>query len=194
MKLPYTCKDCGAVVANYLPCDCKKPRAIEILCKEIGIHFDRRMETFAMLRAFVSVLVSEISGEREVQSRITHLTGKPPTAESHEVLQRVYLLLGTTEPAAMVSRCAEVHDYINSVHSDEAYPTDHTIDMLSSCVSALRFGLEMPCNSRHAASAGQHVWKQKYGVRLFDSFTPEWEKSWMRQKFLEAMLLQIPTS
>ena len=80
----------------------------------------------------------------------------------------------------MIDEAAKVHDFIHSVSSDEDYPCDHLIDMLSSCVSAIRFGLEKPCFSRHAASAATHIWRHRYGVTLEDEFTYGWAKDWTR--------------
>lgn len=53
--------------------------------------------------------------------------------------------------------------------------------------SAIRFGLETPCRSRHAAHAAQHVWQQIYGISLFDSHTPGWQREWARSKMIAAL-------
>lgn len=172
---------------NYDPDRKKGP--VEILCKEIGYHFDRRMETVEMLVAFVQVLVSHIALMRAMQAQLAGVTGNSPSADSEAVLGRVLDMLNLKHRDALITRCSEVHEFIHQVAPDEAYPCDHLIDMLSSCVSAIRFGLEYPCMSRHASSAGQHIWKHVYGIRLFDSFTPAWEKDWLRAQLREAILL-----
>jgi hypothetical protein len=88
----------------------------------------------------------------------------------------------------MIASAALVHNLCHELNPEDAYPTNHTIDMLSSCASAIRFGLEKPCRSRHAADAAGHIWKQRYGLRLFDSFTPAWQKDWTRVQLQEAIL------
>ena len=97
-------------------------------------------------------------------------------------------MLALKNRQALIDGAAEVHSFIHEVEGSEDGPCDHLIDMLSSCVSAIRFGLEKPCHSRHAAAAASHIWKHLYGVSLFDSFTPEWEKDWARAQLQEAIL------
>lgn len=167
-----------------------EPGAVEILCKEIGFRYERGMETPAMLVAFTRVLVGEVEEMREWMGHTTKLTGKAPSVESGNVLARVKTMLDAPDTKALLISAAAAHDYIHSVHSDEDYPTDHFIDMLSSCVSAVRFGLEMPCHSRHAASAAQHIWRLRYGVTLHDSFNSAWENDWARAMLTRAILLQ----
>lgn len=162
---------------------------IEILCKEIGFRFDPRMETDAILVSLVRVLVDEVATIREFAVGIVGLTGKMPSNDSGEVLQCVVkMLLSDASRAALIGQSAATHDFIHEAYPDDTYPADHLIDMLSSCVSAIRFGLERPCHSRHAAEASNHIWKHKYGVSLFDSFTPAWQKDWARAMLQEAIL------
>lgn len=189
MKLPRTCEHCGSSVTHYGQCECQKPRAVEILCKEIGYRFDKRMETPATLAAFVKVLVSQVDDIRRHHRFMANHGGPPPTAEADETFNRVHLIFGQTTIDGLIKFAAEAHDYIHTVHSDEG-PCDHLIDMLSSCVSAIRFGLEIPCHSRHASEAAGHIWKHLYGVRLFDSYTSAWQHDWTRSKLQEAILLQ----
>lgn len=171
----------------------RKPGAVEILCKEIGVHFDERTETSAVLVAFVRVLVGQVDEMRAWRGHLSNLIGKEPSAESGNVLARVKSMLDAPDDKAMILSASCAHDYINEVCPEDMYPTDHFIDMLSSCVSAVRFGLEYPCNSRHAAAAASHIWKHRYGVSLFDSFTPAWEKDWARAQFRSAILSLVPT-
>lgn len=169
---------------------------VQILCREIGFRFERRMETTALFIAFVAALVEVIEEMREGQVRLSFLLkphlGAPPTYpapsdNSGEVMSRVKTLLADA-PTHIIAAAAEVHNFIHEVMPEDTYPTDHYIDMLSSCVSALRFGLERPCNSRHAAEAANHIWGRRYGVSLFDSFTPSWQKEWARAQLQAAML------
>ena len=164
---------------------------IEILCKEIGFRFDRRLETAEMLVAFVSTLVEHVGQMRWIKQQCTSMGGAAPSTDSEEVLKRVRQMLSTNDHESLIPKAAEIHEHIHRVAPDDMEPADHLIDMLSSCVSAIRFGLEKPCHSRHAAEAAQHVWKQLYGIRLFDSFTPNWEKEWIRAQFQAAIVARL---
>lgn len=166
---------------------------IEILCKEIGFRFDKRLETTEMLVSFVSVLVGQIARMRDIREQIADLTiDGGPSADSGKVLKRVLHMLTTNNPSLLIKRAESIHRLIHRVAPDDAYPCDHLIDMLSSCVSAIRFGLEKPCQSRHAANAAQHVWKHLYGISLFDGFTPNWEKEWIRAQLQDAIIARLP--
>lgn len=160
---------------------------VAILCKEIGYHFDERLESEIIFLGFVAVLVSHVSHMRQMATRLTKVTGKIPSLDSAEVLLRVERLLSARTPQ-IVEQAAEIHNFIDEVAPDDMYPCDPLIDMLSSCVSAVRFGLTPPCNSRHAAEAASHVWQRLYGVSCMDSLTPNWEKDWARAQMQEAIL------
>lgn len=162
------------------------------LCEEIGFPFDPRLERVDLFVAFVGELVREVEERRDMAARIAHVTGKPPSEGSAEVLALATAMLKAQGVAELRERASAVHDASWRLNPDDAYPTDHLIDMLSSCASAIRFGLESPCRSRHAADAAQHVWKQVYGVSRFDSLTPAWEKDWARQKLASAILSLLP--
>lgn len=165
---------------------------IEILCKEIGFRFDKRLESVDMLVAFVSELVSHVASMRSIDEQLKDvLTSGGPSEDSERVLKRVLHMLTTNKPDLLKKRAASIHLLIHRVAPDDMYPCDHLIDMLSSCVSAIRFGLEIPCHSRHAADAAQHVWKRVYGISLFDSFTPAWEKEWARAQLQNAIIARM---
>ncbi len=173
------------------PTNRREKGPVEILCKEIEWRgfFDRRMETQNIFISFVDVLVSNIAEMRETAATIAPiLTGKPPSDDSATVLVKVGALLTLGERDKMIAYAAEVHNFIHEVAPDDAYPCDHLIDMLSSCVSAVRFGLEKPCHSRHAAEAASHIWKQRYSIRLFDDFTSAWQRDWTRAQLQKAIL------
>lgn len=191
MKLPPTTPEQSEHLEKLLG---RKRGPMEILCQEIDFHFDIRMETTAMLVAFVKVLVSQVDEDRHMQRHLAHLTGKPPTEATDEAFNLTHLMLGQTEPEGLKKHAAEVHAFCDHANPEDAYPTNHMIDMLSSCASAIRFALEIPCHSRHAAAAANHIWKHRYGVRLFDQYTSAWQHDWTRQMLHRAMLLQIPTS
>jgi len=168
-----------------------QPGPVEMLCKEIGQRFEPGMETVAMLRAFVAVLVGQVDEKRGWQQATAHLTSSAPSANAQEAINLAMHMLGASDPEQLKLRAAEVHAFCSLNNPDDAYPTDHLIDMVSSCASAIRFGLEKPCRSRHAAAAAQHIWRIVYGIGREDSLTPAWEKEWARTMFQRAMLLQI---
>lgn len=168
-----------------------RPGPVEILCKEIGARFEPDMETVAMLRAFVSVLIGQVDEMRHWQQATAHLTQKAPTADAVEAISLARLMVGQSDPEKLIERAKAVHDFCHVANPDEAYPTDHLIDMISSCASAIRFGLEIPCHSRHAAAAAHHIWEKRYGMKLSDSISPSWGHDWARIMLGRAMLLQI---
>ncbi len=53
----------------------RKKGPVELLCKEIGFRFDKRLEQADLLVSFVSVLVSQIARMRDVSD----MTGKIPS-------------------------------------------------------------------------------------------------------------------
>jgi hypothetical protein len=160
---------------------------IEILCKEIGFRFDRHLEQPSIFIAFVGVLIDRIAEMREMQVAIGGITGSHPSEQSGVVLQAAREIFEVS-PTEMTERAAALHGYIDLVApEDDPAPCDHLIDMVNSCVSAIRFGLETPCRSRHAAEACGHIWRHLYGVTLEDDFTPNWKKDWARAQLQQAI-------
>jgi hypothetical protein len=175
-------------------CRPESPGPVEILCREIRYPFTQELEQPSVLIAFVRVLVGEISDMvtwRSVISRGFSEEGFG-TLEATRPLDAVKALLEQfpMPPGNREQMCAELHNGL--LYTPDAGPCNHLIEMLSSCVSAIRFGLEMPCHSRHAAAASDHIWKHKYGVRLFDGCTSDWQKDWARRKLTEALQVSTP--
>lgn len=173
--------------------------SVEILCREIGFQFSPGMENPRLLIAFVRRLAIEVAEMRWQQGAIAaRIGGDAPSGGSGELLDKVLDMLNGDDVVAMVGQCAELHDLAHCLKPEDAYPTDHLIDMLVSCVSAIRFGCDpgrWGVGSRHAAEAAQHVWGQRYGVALFDQHTPRWENDWARNKLQEALIaLAFPPS
>jgi hypothetical protein len=164
--------------------DSKEKGAVQILCEEIGATYIEKMESVDVLVAFVSVLVDEIDGMMGISRQIQHLTDEKVSVGAEEALKCVkdLLLVKGRKDLIKASESAHRVTYV----SDDG-PCDHNIDMLSSCVSAIRFGLEIPSMSRHAAEAANHIWKFRYGVSLFDRHSSGWSKEWSRSKFYEAL-------
>ena len=166
----------------------KQQGPVEILCKEIGFRFDDRLETVQVLVAFVSVLVDHIADERWMKNAISAYTGKLPTDASEEAVRRTREMLTCTDRESLIKTAEAVHSFIDEASPGDDDPCDHLTDMLNSCVSAVRFGLEQPCRSRHAAEAANHVWERLYGISRFDEYTGAWEKDWARAQFEKALI------
>lgn len=166
--------------------------AIEILCKEIGYPFDKRLERVEVLVAFVLVLVEHIGDMARTQASLAGIAASvvAPSEECLTVHSRVLATLEFRTRARLIEEAAKIHDFIHTFFDDEGVSgrTDHLTDMLSSCVSAIRFGLETPCQSRHAASAANHVFDQLYDLRLEDKLSREWQKEWSRIQLAEVVL------
>jgi hypothetical protein len=160
---------------------------IRILCDEIGFRFDPRLESPRVLVAFVRELVSTVAQIRHIQQVTTFATSKPPSEGSERVLVACIAMLSSGTTESMVTEAAIIHDLCHELNPDEAYPADHLIDMLSGCASAIRFGLETPCHSRHAAEAARHIWGQYYGICVHDQFSGAWSKDWARAQMQEAI-------
>lgn len=163
---------------------------VRILCDEIGFPWDERLERTDLLVAFVSQLVDEIEHRRTMQEHVVKMGGKPPSAGSAQTLLRARAMLAEHDWDGLISAAAGLHAVCDELNPESSYPTDHLIDMCSSCASAIRFGLEecTGVSSRHVAAAAQHVWAQIYGVSLFDGNTPAWEKDWARKVLIRAMV------
>lgn len=155
---------------------------VEILCREINFPWDVRLERSAVLVAFAAELLTEIDGERSVMARVGEMVGTFPSDGSRHAIQAAWGMFAGGTDAERIARAAAVHDLCHELNPEGAHPTDHLIDMVSSIASAVRFGLQSPCASRHAAAAANHVWKRLYGVSCFDSMTAAWEKDWARSK------------
>jgi hypothetical protein len=180
----------GNVLVSGLPARRVKG-PVETLCDEIGFDFDHRLERSEVLVAFVRELVSELAREREMCEQLAKALPVPaPSAGSGEALALTLEMLAAETDAERIALAAKVHDACHRLNPEDAHPTDHAIDMLSSCASAIRFGLEdgRPIRSRHAADAAAHVWRQLYGINRADRYTQTWQHDWSRRKLLEAII------
>ena len=158
---------------------------VETLCNEIRYPFSAEMERLEILVSFTRALYFEVHDmfawhemirRTALQQRTSPEVAKA-FSEVRALLDNPYL---ETE-----KRSAALHNGI--LFQPDDGPCDRFIEMLSSIVSAIRFGLEHPHMSRHAAHAAQGIWAHKYGVRLFDECTSDWEKDWARRIMAKAL-------
>jgi hypothetical protein len=163
---------------------------VRLLCDEIGFSWHPRLERQDLFVNFVGELAAEVAHMRYMAETIAEHGGAPPSDASDVVLVLTQEMLALNDREALILAAAAIHDAAHELNPEDAYPTDHLIDMLSSCASAIRFGLETPCRSRHAASAANHVFDRLYGLRLHDHHVPEWQKGWAREK-LQAALVSL---
>lgn len=168
---------------------------VRVLCDEIGFPFSRALERSDVFVAFVRELVCEVSHKHEIAQHLERLGAAKASAGASEALSVAAAMFSATDDAARIAAAGRLHETCDRLNPESAYPTDHLIDMLSSCASAVRFGLERGkwgVGSRHAAEAANHVWKQVYGIGRFDRYTSGWEKDWARQKLIEALISLLP--
>lgn len=160
---------------------------VEILCEEIGFRFETRLESEVILVAFVREIVDSVADARDISVRLAvagAFQERAPAAASEDALAAAYAMLGANDLDGLIAGATRLH---NLVYQPEDGPCDHFLDMLSSCASAIRFGLESPCRSRHAAAAANHVWEQVYGVSRLDKHSARWRKAWARAKMQDAI-------
>lgn len=155
---------------------------MEILCSEIDFPWDRRLEREDVFVEFVRVLVGHVRDMRVMHDRVR---GGAPSLDSHQALVMADDMLTSIGRAEMIARAAAIHDQFIE-------PDDHLVDMVKSCASAIRFGLETSCRSRHAAEAAGHIWRRRYGLSLFDSHTPDWSHDWTRGQVQTAIINLLP--
>ena len=172
------------------------PGPVSILCKEIGFPFDRRLEREDVFVSFVRRLVGEVEDIIRTADALAEFTGKPSSEGAREVLGLALSMSSLDLGLSLSARtefAAAIHERSHQINPDDPrHSCDHAVDMLASCASAIRFGLERPCRSRHAADAASHVWKHVYGVSRFDGITPAWQKEWARGVMQSAIIDLLP--
>lgn len=157
---------------------------IEILCDEIGQPFDKRLERPEMLLAFVGELVAEVEFMMGIADRIKNITGHVNSEPAAAALAVAGLMVTAKTVDMAKAAASQVHDISHAAGEEVA---DRPLEMLSACASAIRFGMEVPCRSRHAAEAARMVWQRRYGVTLSDRLSPAWAKDWARTVFQRAV-------
>ena len=145
---------------------------VEILCDEIGAVFNSNMETIPVFLSFVTVLVAEIEHDEIMAAKIRG-------SEVDEKIQQAFVdmdeLLSATEYEQILHLAGQfcTHDFPNH--------------LLRKCAIAIKFGLEAPCKSRHAADAAKIICRHLYGYNMHDIMIGEFENKWVRNKFYDSL-------
>ncbi len=167
---------------------------VQVLCEEVKFPFTRSIERTDVFVAFVRELLLVVDHHQGISEAIAQRFGAVnPTCGSQEALKAAFDMLSQTTTEAKIEAAGGVHDLCHTLNPEEMVPTNHTIDMVSSCASAIRFGLESgPCRSRHAAAAANHIWRIVYGISLHDSLSRKWSEDWACRQLLAAIVSLLP--
>ena len=145
---------------------------VEILCNEIGAVFNQNMETIPVFLSFMTVLVAEIEEDEIIRAKIL---GKSVSEKIQQAFVDMDELLSATD-----------HDQIMYL-ADQYCIHESPSHLLRQCAIAIKFGLELPCKSRHAADAAKHICRHRYKYSLHDIMINEFENRWVRDKFYDAL-------
>ena len=141
---------------------------VEILCDEIGAVFNSNMETIPVFMSFITVLVAEIEHD-EI------MTAKIHGSNVADKLQQAFVdmdeLLSATDREQILYLADQfcIHDSPNH--------------LLRQCAVAIKFGLGVPCKSRHAADVAKSICRHLYGYKMHDTMIGDFENQWVRNKF-----------
>lgn len=149
-----------------------KKGPVEILCNEIGAVFNSNMETIPVFLSFIAVLVAEIEEEEIISAKIHG-------HQIEEKLQQAFIdmdeILSATEQEQIL--------YL----ADQFYIHEPPSHLLRDCAITIKSGLEVPCNSRHAADAAKHICRHIYEYKMHDIMINEFENNWCRNKFYDSL-------
>ena len=145
---------------------------VEILCNEIGAVFNSNMETIPVFMSFMTALVAEIEHDEIMNAKIRG-------SRVDEKLQQAFVdmdeLLSGTEHGQILYLADQF-----CIHESPKH-------LLRECAVAIKFGLEVPCKSRHAADVAKHICRHLYGYSLHDTMISEFENQWVRNKFYDSL-------
>lgn len=145
---------------------------VEILCDEIGAVFNPSMETIPVFLSFMTVLVAEIEHDEIMNAKIRG-------SQVEEKLQQAFVDMDELLSAT---------DYNQIMYlADQFCIHDAPSNLLRQVAVAIKFGLERPCKSRHAADAAKHICRHLYGYSMHDAMINEFENQWARNKFYDSL-------
>ena len=145
---------------------------VEILCNEIGAVFNSNMETIPVFMAFISVLVAEIEHDEVMNAKIR---GSSVDKKTQQAFVDIDEILSATEREQILYLADQFHIHEQPKH------------LLHDCAIAIKFGLEVPCKSRHAADAAKRICRYLYGYKMHDPAICDFENQWVRNKFYDSL-------
>ena len=145
---------------------------VEILCDEIGAVFNPNMETIPVFLSFITVLVAEIEHDEIMKAKVRG-------SQVEEKLQQAFIDM---------SELLSTKDYYKIMYlADQFYIHESPGHLLRQCAVAVKFGLERPCKSRHAADVAKQICRYLYGYSVHDIMISEFENQWARNKFYDSL-------
>ena len=145
---------------------------VEVLCDEIGAVFNSNMETIPVFLSFITVLVAEIEHEAIMNAKIHK-------SQVEEKLQQAFVDMDELLSATEYNQIMYLADQF-CIHEAPSH-------LLRQCAVAVKFGLERPCKSRHAADAAKNICRHIYGYSMHDIMINEFENQWVRDKFYDSL-------
>ena len=145
---------------------------VEILCDEIGAVFNANMETIPVFMSFVTRLVAEIEHDEIMNAKVHG-------SKVNEKLQQAFVDMDELLSATSHEQILYLADQF-CIHEAPKH-------LLRDCAVAIKFGLEVPCKSRHAADAAKRICRHLYGYKMHDIMIGEFENKWVREKFYDSL-------
>jgi hypothetical protein len=145
---------------------------VEILCGEIGAVFNSNMETIPVFMSFMARLVAEIEHDEIMSAKIRG-------SEVDEKLQQAFVDIDELLSATSHEQISYLADQF-CIHESPKH-------LLRGCALAIKFGLEAPCKSRHAADVAKQICRHLYGYSMHDTMINEFENQWVRNKFYDSL-------
>ena len=145
---------------------------VETLCDEIGAVFNSNMETIPVFMSFVARLVAEIEHDEIMNAKIRGNNVK-------EKVQQAFVDMDELLSATNYNQIMYLADQF-CIHEAPKH-------LLQDCAVAIKFGLEVPCKSRHAADAAKRICRHLYGYNMHDTMINDFENKWARDKFYDSL-------
>jgi len=130
------------------------------------------METIPVFLSFITVLVAEIENDEIMNAKIRG-------SQVEEKVQQAFVDMDELLSAT---------DYNQIMYlADQFWIHEAPSHLLRQCAGAVKFGLERPCKSRHAADTANNICRHLYGYSMHDTMIKEFENKWARNKFYESL-------
>lgn len=145
---------------------------VEILCDEIGAVFNPNMETIPVLMSFITRLVAEIEHDEIMSAKVRG-------GEVDKKIQQAFVDIDELLSATRYEQILYLSDQF-CIHEAPNH-------LLRKCAVAIKFGLEVPCRSRHAADVAKSICRHLYGYKMHDIMINEFEDRWVKDKFYDSI-------